>query len=80
MNTPTITPIRSFDGIDCYNVCDVCPDPTSTFAEDLNTISEFCVEFDAAYYSAPREDFSYAAAVQQAQSQGKTRVIVEDMS
>lgn len=35
---------------------------------------------DTWYYGAPREEFSLSAAIQQAKDNGKTFVIVEDLS
>ena len=41
---------------------------------------EWCDENDSHYYAAPREDFSITRAVQEAIVEGKSCVVVEDLS
>ena len=41
---------------------------------------KWCDENDSHYYAAPREDFSITRAVQEAIVEGKSCVVVEDLS
>ena len=41
---------------------------------------EWCDENDSHYYAAPREDFSITDAIQEAVVEGKSCVVVEDLS
>lgn len=78
-----IKPMDSRDGIDIFNVCDLIDwDQDQALDDDLFSarLKEFQAEKGASYYSACREDFSIYEAVELAKAEGKSAVVVEDLS
>ena len=69
---------------DVYNICSVMneidPEGKLSYKESGIKLKEWCDTHDAAYYAAPRETFSLHAAIEKAEAEGKSRVVVEDLS
>lgn len=68
------------NGIRIVNVCNIGIPAGATWEESCAYVKDWCKANDAAYYGAPREDFSYHAAVSGAKAAGKTIVVVDDLS
>ena len=79
---------ETIDGVDVVNVCgflDIveldspCYEMESMVRYD-GYIARICKVFNADFYSSERETFNLMAAVDQAKQNGKTLVLVEDLS
>ena len=70
--------------IDVYGICSVMneidPDGELLYMESGDKLMEWCDTHDAVYYARPRESFSTHEAIEQARKEGKSRVVVEDLS
>lgn len=70
--------------IDVYGICSVMdeidPDGELSWEESGDKLMEWCDTHDACYYARPRESFSLDEAIEQARKEGKSRVVVEDLS
>lgn len=70
--------------IDVYGICSVMdeidPDGKLSWEESGEKVREWCNTHDACYYARPRESFSTHEAIEQARKEGKSRVVVEDLS
>tara|TARA_R110002096_G_scaffold181949_1_gene359675 strand:- start:63 stop:374 length:312 start_codon:yes stop_codon:yes gene_type:complete len=81
---------RMWDTYDIYKVVSICDLVDHLFGTDWSkhpayeetgcSIIRWCKENDAAYYSADRENFFIGAACDQAKTEGKSIVVVEDLS
>ena len=70
--------------IDVYGICSVMdeidPEGKLSYMESGDKLMEWCDTHDAIYYARPRESFSLDEAIEQARKEGKSRVVVEDLS
>lgn len=70
--------------VEVYNICTFIDhiDPTYSvpYEEMTKYLMEWCKINKCSYYAAPREDFSYYHAMKLANSEGNTKVMVEDLS
>ena len=70
--------------IDVYGICSVMdeidPDGLLSYEDSGDKLKEWCRDHDACYYARPRESFSTHEAIEQARREGKSRVVVEDLS
>ena len=70
--------------IDVYGICSVMdeidPDGELSWEESGEKVREWCRDHDACYYARPKESFSTHEAIEQARKEGKSRVVVEDLS
>ena len=81
---------RETDSYKYYKVVNICRLIDHLFGTDWSkhpvyeetgeAIMRWCEEHDAAYYSADRENFFIGAACDQAKAEGKSVVVVEDLS
>lgn len=79
--------MKEFGGIKFINICDWLEDlfgndwsKHPTYAETGEILRDWCEKNDAAYYAAPREDFSYVDAMDVAKTANKLIIVVEDLS
>lgn len=79
----SIEPMEVRDGVAVINVCDLY-DALNLWEADWDTSSSavmgWCESNGASYYARCREDFFTFQAVEQAKAEGKTSVVVEDLS
>lgn len=74
------------DGVEVINVCRLMEamgvkwGNNASYTECSNAILPWCEANGASYYAASREDFWVGYGVQVAKAEGKTRVVVEDLS
>jgi len=72
------------DGITIYSICTVMNeiDPMDQLAYDQSwaSLCTWMFKHNATYYGAPREIFSKHDAVVKAKAEGKSAVVVEDLS
>lgn len=72
------------DRITVVGICtlmeEIDPDNKLTWEESGEKVREWCREHNATYYGRPRESFSECEAIEQARKEGKTCVVVEDLS
>lgn len=77
-------PFENYDGVEVYNICDffsdIDPDMDLSYEEENKAMKKWCKENDALYYGKPKVNFRIDEAVKQARDEGKTKVILEDLS
>jgi hypothetical protein len=77
-----------YDGVTVINICKlidvIMPDywgtTNYTYADECKIVTAWCEANDAAYYADVREDFWVGHGVYRAKKDGKTVVVVEDLS
>ncbi len=81
-----VQPMEVRDGVEVINICtlmdamgvDWCSHDSYTAITEL--VPAWCVANGASHYSASREDFWVGYGVALAKAEGKSRVVVEDLS
>jgi len=67
-----------------YSICavmdEIDPQDELSFEESSSLLKEWLERNNASYYSAPRENFFIYEAIDKAKAEGKSAVVVEDLS
>lgn len=71
-------------GFEFYSIIDWCaifsPDYQTPYAEKMDKLKKWCEDHQVYYYAAPREHFNLHSAVEYAEAEGYSKVLVEDLS
>jgi hypothetical protein len=80
--------MNTIQGIKIINICDWDEEMYGdvpywsdiSWDKQIKDMKKWCAENDAVYYGAPKEDFFIWKGIDYAKAQGKSCVVVEDLS